>query len=224
MNIILPICANLVILALLITGIFVGKRNGFKYEFIKFIILSASIVGLFFLSPVITNLLFKLDFINTLASQVSYLSQAFNSIIFLILFLITYMFICLIIRAIRHHEIKKNALGVNVAKRTKVKGIDRKTSRQLKRDERRLNKQREFEIIKARSKKSKVFGAIFGFIVAVIIGFIVFLPVKYASKSLADAQQNPSIETVYEYTFYGQLDKLTGVYEFINNKFKGEIK
>ena len=136
----------------------------------------------------------------------------------------TIKIISFIIKTIRRHNLKKSALGINTAKRTKIKGVDRKTSRQMKKDERRLNRQREIELIKSRSKRSKVFGAIIGFITALLIGFIVFLPVKYASKSFAEAQQNPAIETVYEYTPYGQLDKLTGIYDFINNKFEGEIK
>lgn len=218
MNIILPICANLVILAILIIGIFVGRKNGFKYEFIKLFILLASCAGLYFLSPILTDTLLKIEAVQSIGAYITNFAAVLNSAIYLVLFLIVYFIVCQIIGVIRIHNIKKYTLGINSAKRTKAQGIDRKTSKQIRKEEKKTEKIKIKEAIKERKRRSKVFGAITGLITAVLVAFIIFFPVKYASKSLSEILEKPEIETTFEYTPYGQLDKITDIYNIMQGE------
>lgn len=217
MNIWLPIITNLIILGILSLGALVGRRNGWKVELTKLILTLGACVGIYFLSPIISSALLKIEFISTLCTQVIGLSSALNSIVFLLLYIVIYSLISIIVTFIARKCID-NKRSINVAKRIKVKGIDRKTSRQLKREDRKALRLQRKEEIKNRRKTSKIFGAIFGLLIAFISAFIVLIPFKYISKDISNTYPEVSeIQTGYEYTVYGQLDKLTNISDIINN-------
>lgn len=220
MNIWLPIITNLIILGILVAGIFVGKKNGWKIELSKFILSAATIVGLYFLCPIVTKALLGIEAIMQICLQIPYFAVAINSIVYLVLFLFVYMIISLICGAIRRHQINKqlNTVKAIKIKRTKGQKIDRKSARQVKRENHKRFKEQRRALIKARTKKNKVFGALLGILTAVLVSFMVMLPIKYVFKGIAQAQPELSqIEKGFEYTPYGQLDKLTNINDIVNH-------
>lgn len=203
MNIWLPIITNVVIALILLTGIFVGSKNGWKFELCKLFLIIGIGVGCYFLQPVITNL-FKIDMPK----------EILGSSVYLALFIVSYAIVSIIVSAIRYVTKTKSLENINSAKRIKIKGIDRKTTRQLRREERAYRKlHKEIRELK---KASKSLGGLFGFIIALIVGFIVMLPIKSVSNYIAETQ--PKLEQItkgYEYTIYGQLDKISNLSDII---------
>lgn len=217
MNIWLPIITNLIILGIITTSALIGKRCGWKVQFTKLFLLLGACVGIYFLSPIITSYLMNLEFINNLCNEVIGLSLAFNSIVFLILYIIVYSLISIIVTFIARKCID-NKRGINIAKRVKIKGIDRKTTKNLKREDKKALKLQRKEERKNRSKVNKVFATVLGIILGFISAFIVLIPFKYISKSISNTYPEISdIQTGYEYTIYGQLDKIIDISDIINN-------
>lgn len=203
MNIWLPIITNIVIALILLTGIFVGSKNGWKLGLSKLILVICDGVGCYFLQPIVTDLI-KLDIEHSILGSVVYLS----------LFILIYAIISIIVAVVRNATHTKTIDGINSAKRTKIKGLDKKTTRELRREERKYRKlHKEVRELK---KASKSLGGFFGFITALIIGFIIMLPMKNVSKTIAETQ--PKLEEItkgYEYTIYGQLDKISNLSDII---------
>lgn len=140
--------------------------------------------------------------------------EILGSSVYLALFIVSYAIVSIIVSAIRYVTKTKSLENINSAKRIKIKGIDRKTTRQLRREERAYRKlHKEIRELK---KASKSLGGLFGFIIALIVGFIVMLPIKSVSNYIAETQ--PKLEQItkgYEYTIYGQLDKISNLSDII---------
>lgn len=196
MNFIIPIAINLLTLLILISGVILGSKNGWKIELSKLILILVLGVGCYFLSPIIENLI-KLEIPATILKPS----------IFAILVLLCYLIISIILLIISKLTSTQEINGVNSAKRVKLKGLDRKTTKRLRKEEKRSRKlEREKKILKT---KSKIFGGIFGFIIALIIGFIILLPYKPITNHIIE--QKPQLEYInknYHYTIYGQVDKI----------------
>ena len=138
MNIWLPIITNVIIALIVIAGIFVGKKNGFALEFGKLILLAGATIGCYFLLPVVTPLLLKIEFINELM-VLPYSKAILNSITLLILFILSYLLISIICKLIANHSLQERD-SINMAKPIKVRGLDRKQSRALRKEQKRLRK------------------------------------------------------------------------------------
>ena len=207
MNIWLPIITNLIMLGILVAGIFVGKKNGWKVELSKLIIMLGVGVGLYFLAPVITNALLSIE--TLVQAQIPYLVPAINSLIIFVLFMIVYMIVSLIASAI-HKKVVAKQNGIAYIK-LKGKG-NGKINRANRKEFRRRIKE-----AKKQKKTSQVVGAILGFVVAALITFVLFMPIKYMFKGLSQVDNN--FNSGFEYTVWGQLDNVTDVYDSINNKF-----
>lgn len=221
MNIWLPIIVNLFIASFLVVGAFIGRKNGWKYELIKLLTMCAFGVGIYFLSPIISALTLKISFINNLVFNGLITMSIINSIVIVLLFSLIYLLVSLVFRAIRNSGDKRHTS--NRAKVAKIKGINREETRKLRKEQRKFRKEQRLQAIKLRrekaSKTSKVFGIIFGIIFGIVFGFVVTLPLKPIFRHVADNQ--PAIEEIvkgYEYTPYGQLDKVTNIV----NKVIGE--
>lgn len=213
MNIWLPIITNLIMLGILVAGIFVGKKNGWKVELSKLIIMLGVGVGFYFLAPVITNALLSIE--TLVQAQIPYLvPAAINSLIIFVLFMIVYMIVSLIASAI-HKKVVAKQNGIAYIK-LKGKG-NGKINRANKREFRRRIKE-----AKKQKKTSQIVGAILGFVVAALITFVLFMPIKYMFKGLS--QVNNNFNSGFEYTVWGQLDNATDVYDSVNNKFIIEIE
>lgn len=211
MNIWLPIITNLIMLGILVAGIFVGKKNGWKIELSKLIIMLGVGVGLYFLAPVITNALLSID---QAQLQIPYLEPAINSLIIFVLFMIVYMIVSLIASAI-HKKVVAKQNGIAYIK-LKGKGNGKINRANRKEFRRRIKEARK------QKKTSQVVGAILGFVMAALITFVLFMPIKYMFKDLS--QVNNNFNSGFEYTVWGQLDNATDVYDSVNNKFIIEIE
>lgn len=207
MNIWLPIITNLIMLGILVAGIFVGKKNGWKVELSKLIIMLGVGVGLYFLAPVITNAL-SIEILVQAQLQILYLVQAINSLIIFVLFMIIYIIVSLITSAI-HKKVVAKQNGIAYI-RLKGKGngkINRANKREFRRRIKEARKQK---------KTSQIVGAILGFVVAALITFVLFMPIKYMFKGLSEVNNN--FNSGFDYTVWGQLDNVTDMYDIINNR------
>ena len=128
-------------------------------------------------------------------------------LIFLFLFLLISSLICSLIYNKRKVIKLTNS---NIAKVKRAKAIDKKEERALRREERKLARlnvtPRELR------KTSRVFGSIFGLFIAIIVGYALMLPCKYIFNDVTKNTELP-INSGYEYTMYGQLDKITNLSE-----------
>lgn len=214
MNIWLPIIVNLLIAGVLLVGAIRGRKNGFVYTITKLVTLCGLGVGIYFLAPVVTNLILKISFINELIIQNIITKPIINSLVILILFGLVSLIVTIIFRLIKSTGNKTFIL--NKAKSVKVKGINRQETRRLRKEERKLQKEQRKQILELRqskiSKKSRVFGCITGVVLGIIVAFVITLPLKPIFNQIALNQSNISeITKGYEYTPYGQLDKVTDI-------------
>ena len=188
LNILYPVIINLITLGAILIGLFVGLKNGSKYQFLKLFLLAGAVVGLYFLTPIVHGLI-AID----------------ARLLFSAMILIAYIIIEVVLSIIRVHSDKMKVLEfktqrlLNSAK--PLKGIKnrRKLSAEIK------------EALK-RPTASKGFGALFGIIIAVALIFTVYIPVRPIIIDFAEAH---NITTV-EYTLVEQIDKL-GVEDLLNN-------
>ena len=209
MNIWLPIITNLIMLGILVAGIFVGKKNGWKVELSKLIIMLGVGVGLYFLAPVITNALLSIETLFQAQLQIPYLVPAIiNSLIIFVLFMIVYMIVSLIASAI-HKKVVAKQNGIAYIK-LKGRGNGKRNRANRKEFRRRIKEARK------QKKTSQVVGAILGFVVAALITFVLFMPIKYMFKGLSNIDNN--FNSGFEYTVWGQLDNATDMYDTINNR------
>lgn len=218
MNIWLPIITNLIMLGILVAGIFVGKKNGWKVELSKLIIMLGVGVGLYFLAPIITTpivtALANGQSIAEIMSHMHYMIPAINSLIMFLLFIIIYGILSLICSAIANKVAKKQ----NSITYIKLKG---KGNGKLNRQNKKLYRKQIREARKQK-KTSQTIGALLGFVLAACITFVLFMPIKYMFKGLSNIDNN--FESGFEYTVWGQLDNATDMYDTINNKFIIDIE
>ena len=210
MNIWLPIITNLIMLGILVAGIFVGKKNGWKIELSKLVIMLGVAVGIYFLAPIITTpivtALANGQSITEIMIHMPYMIPAINSLIMFLLFIIIYGILSLICSAIANKIAKKQ----NSITYIKLKG---KGNGKLNRQNKKLYRKQIREARKQK-KTSQTIGALLGFILAACITFVLFMPMGYAFNQLE--QTAPGITAGIKYTAWGQLDKATEVYDKIN--------
>lgn len=207
MIIALAVILNLVLVALVTTSIFVGKNNGWKSQVAKLVSLLVCGVGFYFLSVFLTNIILTIPFIITYTEPLSNPVVVICSLAYSILMFIGYGITSLIVGIIRRHNRKKQTGIVN----TKIKGIDRKTTRRLRKEAKKLNK-----LQTEQSRRSKVLGIIFGIVIALILAFMIVTPLKYMLNEIALIKPEwSSIVLVYEYTPFGQLDKVFNLSKII---------
>ena len=76
----------------------------------------------------------------------------------------------------------QNPSSDSISKRIKIKGINREETRRLRKEQKQLDKKQKKDNIKLirnkASKVSKAFGIIFGILNAIIIAFVITLPLK----------------------------------------------
>ena len=213
MNIVLPIILNCIVVLIGVLGIFVGKKNGALYEFIKLILICGASVGLYFLAPIIYPLLLKINIIEEALLHGVITEAILYSILNIVLFIITYILISIIFSLI-YHKIGNNEN--NGAKKVKIKGINKKETRELRKQQRKLDKinKHNREAVETKKPASKVLGIIFGFILSLVVSFVLFLPVKPIMYKVTD---DTAILDSYEYTAFGQLDKITNIVDIVNH-------
>ena len=217
MNILLPIISNALIALVLVLAIFIGKKNEWKLSLTKLILTLGIGVGIYFLNPILTKEISKITFIDNLLQAELVSKATLSSCIFALSFLILFGLMTLVLAIIRHHRNEARYLkSQNMVLTKRAKALDKKTEKVMKKEDRKARKLKRKELAR-QHKKARVFGAMLEVLVSIIAVFVVFIPVKYIVKN--ELKEVQSIETVYDYTPIGQLDKATGIVEFI---VKGE--
>lgn len=216
MNIWLPIITNLVILGIIIAGAFAGRKHTFKYELGKLIVVCGAGVGLYFLMPSVMKLAEKIPFV---AKLIAIDAACVKLTLLAALFLIAYIIVSIIFRAVsisyRKKMVNKSIALANKAKRVKPRGMTKEDNRALKRKEKELRKAHRKNIkqaVKKLAPKCNALGVIVGMILAIVIAFAITLPLKPIFGKLAEVKPElEKIECGYEYTPFGQLDKVTDI-------------
>ena len=231
-NVWLPIVVNVLILGIMVAGAFIGIKNGFLYELLKLVTLCGSVVGIYFLNPIVANLLVKIPFVEHFIAEGLCTLELIRAVSFVLLFIFVYIITTIIFKIIKKTRAKKTKVEVkalngkkfiNTAKPAKISGLNKKETRRLNKEQHKLARQRkkqDKQLEKASRKpltpKQKVFGSIFGILTAFIIGFVITIPLKPIFTKIAEVQPEiAEVEKGYEYTPYGQIDKLIGVVDFI---------
>ena len=217
MNIVLPIISNLLIVITLVLGILVGIKNEWKLSLTKLLISLGFAVGLYFLNPTLVSAISKIAFIDNLLQNELITKATLTACTFSVSFVVLFVILSIIMLAIRHHRNEvRYPKSQNMVLTKRAKAIDKNTEKVLKKEDIKARKLKRKELAR-QHKKARVFGAILETLTCIILVFVAFIPVKYVVKNeLKDVQ---TIETVYDYTPIGQLDKATNVVEFI---VKGE--
>lgn len=217
MNIVLSIISNALIALVLVLGIFIGIKNEWKISLTKLVFSLGFGVGLYFLNPILTTSVSKIAFINKLIENNLITLTTLKACVFSLSFLILFGILSIILMIIRHHRNEVRYLkSQNIVLTKRAKAIDKNTEKVLKKEDRKARKLKRKELAR-QHKKARIFGAILEVLVSIVAIFVIFTPVKYVVKNELKDVQN--IETVYDYTPIGQLDKATNIIEFI---VKGE--
>lgn len=231
-SILLPILVNVLILGIMVAGAFIGRKNGFLYELLKLVTLCGCSIGVYFLNPIVAVKVAEIPFIYNLIDSGLVTVELLKLICFVLLFTFMYIITTIIFRLVKKsynkkHKIEVKSLNgkkyINTAKPAKIHGLNRKETRKLNKEQKRLAKERKKQgkALKKASKKplttkQKVFGALFGILVAFVLGFVITLPMKLILKEIVITQPElVEIEKGYEYTPYGQIEEFIGVIDFI---------
>ena len=227
-----PILSNLLVIAIIAIGFFVGRSNGFKLQLTKLILTIGAGIGTFFLTPVFVNML------NLEAEAIAYAGMFGHAI----LFLAAYLVITLVIATIRHCIVKRERAaakaGSNKAKAVKHKRVNvtKKSKEELalqKEKEKRFIKERKREERLAKKlarkeyarlhRKSRIGGIICGVIGAFVMIFTLAMPFKFGFKVLDE--QFKGANNGYEISIAGLLDKGTdyvdNAYEYLDEHIEG---
>ena len=212
-NIWLPIVVNVLILGIMVAGAFIGRKNGFLYELIKLVTLCVSGVGLYFLNPIVATAVSHIGFIENAIAHNLVTLEIVKAFTLLAMFLVVYLITTIILKIVKKAKQKK-VVGINTAKPAKIYGINRKETRRLRKENKRIQKEQKKLARANESKKNKVLGLIFGLLVAIVVSFVVTLPLKPIFSHISSIQPEiAEIEKGYEYTPYGELDKVTNIVE-----------
>lgn len=197
MNIWLPIVTNLILLGCFILDFVINKKLGWKFTLPKLIVVAGVAVGGYFLTPTIVNALPILAFIGLSNLMLGlFVASTFAIVVDIILTII--FSICYAVNK------RKHKAEFNVAKTKRVRAVDKKFERQLRRDERRA---RRLALTK-KQKAGRFFSVLFALVISLVLNVMVSIEIKTACTFVKTAYEIEQVETGYEYTAYGQLDKL----------------
>lgn len=199
MNIWLPIITNAIALIIVLCGVITGKKSKPILQISKIITLCGLGVACHFLIAPVASLLTKIPFLKNMHELDTLSSASINSISFALLFLTAYILTTIVFSVISIIISKKHEHGIKVSKTVRIKAAGKN-----KRIVNRIHKQ-----------PANILGCIFGGIIGLLMSFTLFLPVKYIFNDVSKVLDKPEINSGYEYTLYGQLDKLTGIDDII---------
>ena len=167
MKIVITIIVNLLIALIVFTGAMKGKRYGLKYELPKLLILLGVLTGMFFLTPIINEKVVTISLINELITRYAGFDKLIYVLILVLPVAIVYAGMSLTLRLIRKHSDRINLMGMNRARKGRVRSIDKSEERRLKRQER-----KDFKINRKTIKistGSKIGGIICGVLIAIVL-------------------------------------------------------
>lgn len=126
-----------------------------------------------------------------------------NSLSFSLSFIVGYVLISLILLGLASCINRKKEGGVKVTRSIKVKAINAKTNRQLRKIDRREN-------------PLNVTSMLLGVVIAFMLSFVIMIPTKYVFNMIGTA--NPEMSDIncgYTYTLPGVIDNATNIVETV---------
>ena len=201
MNIWLPIITNLILLGCFVFDFIFSKKVGLRPTIIRLISTVGLGVGLYFLSPIILK---GLPFLTNIGLSELGLKAFLISSIALVVNTIQCIVFYIIYRKNKYEHIE----SVNTAKIKRAKAIDKKAEKSIRREERKARKLARVPRVIKKSKANKVFTIIFSVILSLIMSALVYVQIKAVITYVDTKYDIEQIETGYEYTPFGQLDKL----------------
>lgn len=188
LNILFPVIINLITLGAVLVGLFVGIKNGAKFQFLKLFFFAGALVGLYFLVPTLNSVI-------ALESKLLFAIGAF-----ILLIVISLIFTCIRIHNEKTKVFKiKTQRLINSAKPAKGIKSRKKIATAVKK-------------ALERPVMSKIFGAVFGMVAMVVMMFIAYMPLRPMLIDFADSQNI----TTTEYTLVEQIEN-TGVEDILVN-------
>lgn len=230
MNILLPIIANVALVLFTLFTVLLERKNGLL-AIVKTVLFAGGIVGAYFLTPIVLPLLEGIPYIGIIDITSPF---AFYTMLAMLSF-IALGFISLIIAIIRlarnHRKLNPRKPKTKVAK-IKTKKIQAKPTKKgtkvkIKKDKvKKVKVKKDRKAIKAKRKERKikvgntrgkrVVAGIFGFLTAIMVAFVAYMPVKLILKDIIVIKPELDyLETVTEYTPIGQIDNLIDIENLI---------
>ena len=204
LKIIVAIICNLITALVVICGILTSSKGGWRVALAKLTLTLGAGVGVYFLTPYISNKLWCIEGVSALANQLSISQATVNSCIFFVTFLLTYAFVCILCTFIKHILVRsvRKLTTDNKARLKRAKSINPKAERASKRQLwRELNNE-----FKARNKWYKrLIAVLMGLVTHCLVVFVLLLPINYIAKDLNKVSNNQYsyIDEGYAYTLNG---------------------
>lgn len=207
-DIIVAVLCNLVAAMILVSGIFSGINHGLKISLIKLFLTAGSLVGVYFLTPTLSDKLLGIAVDSeTLGSLIipNYLSLAsVNSVIFTILFLAFYafiLFVCKVVEICMINTLKNKK--ENKVKMLRAKSINPRAERLARRA---AKKQLKAQYQQMKNKFwSKFFGCFVSIIIAAAVGIVTLMPFGYIAKVINKNGDKAYLVDGFEYTLNGVI-------------------
>ena len=202
-NIIVAVACNLIAVLLLLSGIFTAKSNGFTVTLVKFIIALCGLVGAYFVTPVLSNLLYGVEKVPELIGYIGASVGSVNSCIFLILFMVVYGIDAIICSIVKHALIKKmQNKKINKAKMKRAQSINPRAEKMARKAEWKKAKQ----AYKQKNKwYTKLFSCLIGSVLSVILGIVILMPFGFIGKDINVASGKTYLVDGFEYTLNGVI-------------------
>lgn len=212
-DIIVAIICNLIVTLILVSGVLSAISNGVRVTLVKLGMTIIGGVGAYFLTPVISGLLYKVEGVIDLLKLLNISYGTINSCIFLVWFLLFYAITIFVCNIIRHRLIKSlRDKKLNKLKMRRARSINPQAERLAERAEWRSLK---IKYAKGRKWYHRLLAGFVGGVVAIIVGFIVLMPYGYIAKDINHKGDKPYVEKGYEYTLNGLVGEK--VFDFLTH-------
>lgn len=213
MDIVVAVLCNLIAALILVGGILSTFRSGLRVSGFRLLFTILSGLGAFLLTPVISNALLGIELTVeestlTIASVIGASSislYSINSVLYLLVFLLFYLLGTIICSIIKHCAIKAmRDKKANKARIKRAKSINPKAEKAAKKT--------EFKEMKTAYNASlrvwrRILSGFLGAISAIIVGFIVLIPIGFIFKDMVAANGDKAFLTDgYHYTLNGIIE------------------
>lgn len=203
-NIIVAVACNLIAVLILLSGIFTAKSNGLIVTLVKFFIAVGGLVGAYFLTPVLSDLICGVDKVPELISYVGASMGSINSCIFLLVFMVFYGIDAIICSIVKHSLIKKmQGKKINQAKVKRAKSINPRAERLARKAEWKKAKQ----AYRASNRWYKrLISHLLALILSVTVGIVVLMPFGFIGRDISTVSTDKTyLVDGFEYTLNGVI-------------------
>lgn len=221
--IIVAIICNLIMALLILSGVLSAMRNGIKLTLIKLFMMLTGGVGAYFLAPLISNSIYKIEGMEALLSNpnvgISY--STINSCLFLLWFLLFYAIALMACSIIKHFMIKNlRDKGSDSLKIKRAKSINPKAERAVARAKWKVLKSKYLEKL---MWYNRLISGILGAIISIVVGYITIMPYGYIAKDISNKEKDKIyLSNGYEYTLNGLVGDSAS--DFLANSKNEPIK